>query len=210
MSHDMKISEFAALTVDYANSTQIPTVEFDRGLLTPEECRQIIDAMRTGGMEYGRVGNNNRFSTNFNYRVVKTKDVPRDEFPWLYERVREYVKKVNREKFGVELWGLMDEIIFMEYEQGKDGMPDGFFTWHRDTGASYTAHRKLSLVIGLSSADAYDGGEFQVFDGGEKTVGKLHYGDVITIPSYVQHRVTPVTEGIRNSLVVFVMGPRWK
>ena len=38
----------------------------------------------------------------------------------------------------------------------------------------------------------------------------LKYADAIFYPSYVWHRVKPVTSGIRKSLVGWVRGPQWK
>jgi PKHD-type hydroxylase len=35
-------------------------------------------------------------------------------------------------------------------------------------------------------------------------------GLVAAFPSYVLHRVTPVTRGIRKTLVVWLTGPRFK
>jgi len=33
---------------------------------------------------------------------------------------------------------------------------------------------------------------------------------VLIFPSWLQHRVRPVTRGIRHSLVSWVEGPRWR
>lgn len=35
-------------------------------------------------------------------------------------------------------------------------------------------------------------------------------GTVIIFPSYILHRVTPVTKGVRKSLAVWISGPRFK
>ena len=35
-------------------------------------------------------------------------------------------------------------------------------------------------------------------------------GSVIVFPSFHRHRVTPVTSGIRHSLVTWVEGPHWR
>jgi PKHD-type hydroxylase len=33
---------------------------------------------------------------------------------------------------------------------------------------------------------------------------------VVTFPSWVMHRVTPVTKGVRYSLIAWIVGPRWR
>jgi PKHD-type hydroxylase len=35
-------------------------------------------------------------------------------------------------------------------------------------------------------------------------------GSAIFFPSFAMHRVTPVTDGVRRSLVVWMEGPRFK
>jgi PKHD-type hydroxylase len=50
----------------------------------------------------------------------------------------------------------------------------------------------------------YEGGEFEFFD--DKRLIKEKTGTVIVFPSYIVHRVRPVTKGIRYSLVVWFCG----
>jgi hypothetical protein len=49
------------------------------------------------------------------------------------------------------------------------------------------------------------------FDGTEETYLPhiKNKGACICFPSYTYHRVTPVTSGIRKSLVVWFRGPKW-
>jgi len=72
--------------------------------------------------------------------------------------------------------------------------------------------RKISMSVILN--DNYEGGEFQTkqIDGtecNEDTV-KANAGDVIIFPSYLTHRVKPVTKGTRYSIVVWWAGPPLK
>ena len=68
--------------------------------------------------------------------------------------------------------------------------------------------RKLSITIILSDSIEYDGGEF-VFEKGGDEVFK-NQGTVIVFPSFIRHRVNPVTKGIRYSLVNWFTGPAFK
>jgi PKHD-type hydroxylase len=63
----------------------------------------------------------------------------------------------------------------------------------------------------LSDPSDYEGGRFE-FD---NTLPQLpdeafKKGSVIVFPSFHKHRVTPVTSGIRHSLVTWVEGPHWR
>jgi predicted 2-oxoglutarate/Fe(II)-dependent dioxygenase YbiX len=72
-------------------------------------------------------------------------------------------------------------------------------------------HRKLSMSIFLN--EDYDGGEFDICTGNQQNKVnsfKEYPGSAIIFPSFMCHRVRPVTKGIRKSLVVWFTGPNWK
>jgi PKHD-type hydroxylase len=52
----------------------------------------------------------------------------------------------------------------------------------------------------------YEGGDFEM-RGLKDKVPRLEEGSIIVFPSFLEHRVTPVTEGIRYSLVTWFVGP---
>ena len=89
-----------------------------------------------------------------------------------------------------------------------------FYTWHRDGGSDHLFNsgdwvRKISMTVCLN--DDYEGGELQMCSYGrtEHTIeappqGK---GTIIVFPSFMDHQVTPVTKGVRYSLVTWFTGP---
>ena len=80
--------------------------------------------------------------------------------------------------------------------------------------------RKLSMTLLLNGH--FEGGEFQFYNGGRPIddVGEItgkqiendikSQGTVIVFDSRDFHRVTPVTRGVRHSLVSWVTGPNFK
>jgi len=77
--------------------------------------------------------------------------------------------------------------------------------------------RKLSVSCLLSDPKDYKGGdlEFQIRNQDDPTIvnNTEHIrkrGSIIVFPSFVWHRVKPVTEGTRYSLVIWNLGPPWK
>jgi PKHD-type hydroxylase len=73
--------------------------------------------------------------------------------------------------------------------------------------------RKLSVVISLSDPKDYEGGdfEFQFRGSDDPTLTKIvpeikPKGSVLVFPSYIWHRVKPITKGLRYSLVAWVRG----
>jgi PKHD-type hydroxylase len=55
----------------------------------------------------------------------------------------------------------------------------------------------------------FEGGDFSTFMSKEINV-PLKRGEILIFPSFIVHRVKPVTRGIRKSLVIWVTGPGFK
>lgn len=62
----------------------------------------------------------------------------------------------------------------------------------------------------LSDSSEYEGGSFEFMEVEQPQEEAKTKGTALIFPSYLQHRVTPVTEGVRKSLVAWFSGPRWQ
>ena len=84
---------------------------------------------------------------------------------------------------------------------------DGHYDWHIDAQLPDTEgfQRKLSCSILLNDASEYEGGDLEIR--GVKIAPPKTRGTVIVFPSILEHRVLPVTEGVRYSAVCWTMGP---
>ncbi len=83
----------------------------------------------------------------------------------------------------------------------------GHYDWHLDLGVSYPlTMRKVTVAIQLSDPASYDGGDFEALYGKQIDVAPRELGAVVVFPSYVLHRVTPVTRGVRCSLNAWIHG----
>ena len=106
--------------------------------------------------------------------------------------------------------------------------PDGHYTWHKDTynlahknmvesDDIYTRQRKVSVVCNITDPSEYEGGQLEIVD---PTMGpdiedryikiKKDRGLLTVFPSFLYHRVTPITKGTRYSLVCWLKGPEFK
>jgi PKHD-type hydroxylase len=128
---------------------------------------------------------------------------------WVYDLVWNYLDIANRNSN----WNF--QIDACEAMQLARYSKDGHFKFHQD-GNGFTRFdngnkfvhgktRKLSMSIILN--DEYEGGEFEFF-GQEQVIGKR--GTIIVFPSYMMHRVKPVTKGTRYSLVTWFCGEPFK
>jgi len=131
--------------------------------------------------------------------VFWLKDTP--ETRPIQQLVTEFVKQANSQVFGYEL-AQFEPFQLATYRAENAG----FYNWHVDLGAGASANRKLSLIVPLTDPSEYEGGQFQSFFDSEPETIPMPLGRVLAFPSYMLHRVTPVTRGIRRSLAVWVCG----
>ena len=123
---------------------------------------------------------------------------------WVYDLIWDYMLTANEQA------GWKYNIVAAESCQVTRYTKDGFYGWHIDGMGSHSElqddgnTRKLSMSIILNSD--YEGGDFEM-RGLDNQVPRLEEGSIIVFPSFVEHRVTPVTEGIRYSLVSWFVGP---
>jgi PKHD-type hydroxylase len=129
---------------------------------------------------------------------------PNEVTSWVFERLAGAINHINSQFFGFELYTMEQGLQFTRYKE-----PGEHYEWHIDRGIN-TGIRKLSLSVQLSEPDEYEGGDLELWFGGEPVKANRERGMITFFPSYVMHRVTPVTKGVRYSLVCWVSGPPFK
>ncbi len=141
-------------------------------------------------------------------RSSKIKWIPHTkEWNWLYHKFQEMITEANDELWKFDIHDVIENIQYTEYH----ATDDGHYDWHQDIGPGEASLRKISLTVQLTEDSAYEGGDLEIWNGGsnhDKT--PRGSGIVIIFPSYMMHRVTPVTGGIRRSLVLWVGGEHFK
>ena len=126
---------------------------------------------------------------------------------WINGIIWHYVWNANQENFGYDITGIHGSVQYTTYS------PDEYYTWHCDDMDQFDdiGNRKLSVSVQLSDCTEYEGGEFQLKDNDNKNFfAPKAKGSIIIFDSRLQHRVKPVTSGIRKSLVAWIGGPRWR
>ena len=129
---------------------------------------------------------------------------PDDKHSWIYDTLIHYIQEANS-IWKFDLHTVIDDIQYTEYRGGGN-----HYDWHVDIGPGSISHRKVSVIVQLSDPSEYKGGELQINTGGQiKTIPQVK-GSVTIFPSYLLHRVTPVTTGLRKSLVLWAGGNHYK
>lgn len=127
------------------------------------------------------------------------------KYRWLYERLWWAAQECNRLFFNVDIASVEGNIQFARY----DSSDRGFYDWHTDF-SGFRPLRKISISVQLSRPEDYEGGDLELqFANRPERVDRAR-GTLIAFPSFVLHRVTPVTRGTRWSLVAWILGPRWR
>lgn len=138
-------------------------------------------------------------------------DVRKSRVAWLKDRrilnlLYDYVDMANKNVFNVHIYK-MANVQYTEYLASEGGHYD----WHHDVDWNRNDgfDRKLSITIQLSSPEEYEGGDF-LFNECQSPSQAKEKGTVLVFPSYLQHKVTPITKGVRKSLVAWFEGEKWK
>lgn len=185
-------------------------------LVDPGTCDRIIEHGLSLDQEAGRL----RASGELEKRKTSIAWIRED---WVYEAVEKYVYKANKDarwNFDLER---MQSLQFGVYTDG------GKYDWHFDmTGRTYDERdavspafhgllRKVSFSLQLSAPGDYEGGALELELGLPSDANRIEQpdpsrerGTLVVFPSFVPHRVTPVTSGTRYSLVGWVCGKPWR
>jgi PKHD-type hydroxylase len=148
---------------------------------------------------------------NDNYRSSEIRwiDPNNSSSKFITDMLWYFAKEANKNAFGFDIDYLPD-IQYTKYTADDSGKYD----WHCDTfwANPTTYDRKISIVIQLTDPSEYEGGEFQL----DPQYAQLpadtikQKGTVIVFPSFLNHRVTPITKGTRRSLVSWIQGPKFR
>lgn len=169
--------------------------------LNKEECEKITKIGISKNLEIGNTKNNN---------LEKSRDSQiswlssSDDLVWLYQRLTNVITELNNKFFNFDLWGIQEGLQFTNYKA-----PAGKYDSHIDRFYNGII-RKLSVTIQLSDENTYQGGDLELLFQDKPIKMKRQQGRLVIFPSFVLHRVTPVTHGERNSLVAWVTGNNFK
>lgn len=173
-----------------------------KDVFTPEELQTIIDIGNATELvkasTYGPVQNDKNRNSYVTFLF------PNELTNWIFSRLAGAINEINEAFFKFDLTGMEQGLQFTRYTA-----PGQHYDWHVDKGYM-TPSRKLSLSVQLSDPKEYRGGQFEMMFGRQPEKVKSEQGLCVFFPSYTLHRVRPVTEGTRYSLVAWISGPPFK
>jgi len=145
---------------------------------------------------------------------------------WIYKELHPYIHQANKSAGWNFEWDRSESCQFTKYKLNQ------YYDWHCDSWdkpydkpnnpEEHGKIRKLSMTCQLTDGSEYEGGElefdFKNYDPHMRDESKhlvkakeiLPKGSIIVFPSFVWHRVKPVTKGTRYSLVMWNIGYPFK
>jgi PKHD-type hydroxylase len=178
---------------------------------TDKECNRICQHYDTKELSSGTTGTGNDLDHSYRKSNVCLETHNQDN-AWIFEKLFNVIEETNEKFFQYDLLGFE----FFQYTVYNN---TEYYNYHIDTifngfeiSKDTTLCRKLSVSILLNEPNDFEGGEFDICvgDPNSPVSNKLGKGDAIFFPSYLLHRVRPITQGVRKSLVAWVLGPKWK
>ena len=181
-------------------------VETKGPIFTPKQCQLIIDKGMSLKKEEARVGMNSpKAGLDTKKRITTISWIPFKEMLEMYQDIERTMLKANGNHFGFDGMKLTEPAQFTHYREG------GFYDLHMDNdvvGKYEPPVRKISMTLLLSDPSTFEGGELEFMSKGK--TASLQQGQAIFFASWLQHRVKPVTQGERKSLVMWFGGPSFK
>lgn len=159
---------------------------------TPTECEEVR----------GEVASVSSAAVNISGEVAKHRSLRNSKISFLGDSSR-FTRKLRDALHYANARAFHFDLTSNEPAQYAEYAIDGKYDWHLDIGPGSAALRKLSASVQLSSPNDYEGGDLEIW--GTPPVDKKQ-GTLIVFPSYLLHRVHPVTRGLRRSLVVWATG----
>lgn len=163
---------------------------------------KIIEYGKSYDLENAKLANG---VENTDYRKNKSAFLAPRNYNGLYRRLTDVCMILNNEYFKFDVFGFMEGLQFTEYNA-----PGDYYDEHMDKLYSGLV-RKLTFVLQLTDSNEYDGCDLELITGGRDVAKmKRDRGTLIMFPSYILHRVTPITRGTRHSLVGWITGAPFK
>lgn len=172
------------------------------GSIPHEQCDRVVNELSSVPVRAATMGVDGE-DKNTSYRDTAVRFA--DFNYWFSDVLRGYAEVANAEcGWGYEA-DSRESVQFACYGPGQQ------YNWHVDNFplSGKPTDRKLTAVCLLNDPSEFEGGELQIRLYSEYTA-PLVKGSVIAFPSILEHRVTPVTSGIRKTATIWLSGERFK
>lgn len=170
-------------------------------VLTPEYCDFIINKYSSKINEKGKIGGELNNTINLEIRNVNNLMLPLHQDIGAHLIGNAFMANQQAWNFNINT---CNQIEYLKYDV------TGRYKAHVDMlfDQSLVLQRKLTTLAFLN--DDFKGGKLFLQLSNEKLYPLQTKGTVIVFPSYILHGVEDVTEGVRHSVVCWMLGPQFR
>jgi|TARA_R100001086_G_scaffold42598_3_gene18811 PKHD-type hydroxylase len=187
------------------------TYWYFKSVLSDEFCKKVINLAKQKQKVMATIGSGELNKKTRDSLVLFLND------PIIYKTLHPYIQTANKNAEWNFQWDSTEPVQYTEYNKKQH------YRWHQDAWdqpyvnpeepLSYGKIRKISVSCSLNDSKKYKGGKLQ-FDSSTPLKKEdiitceeiLPKGSIVVFPSFIWHRVTPVTQGTRQSLVLWNLG----
>ena len=195
---------------------RVPSLTYNfNNTVTKKNCEYLIDyCLSNYEMTTARMGKDFE-SGKVNLEERKTKvsfiDGTSQRDKDIRSMMQNFITEANDNFFHYDIVGF-EAIQFSKYEDG------GHYKWHQDyfpemMKKEYPRSRKLSVSLTLTDYNE-SGGHLEIFNGDAYSKDDIKQmnslGTAVVFDSREWHRITPIKNGVRYSLVCWSQGPHFK
>ena len=171
-------------------------------IIPAEICDSIVKSIDWDCNESGKIGGDLTKEGAENITFRDTDLVWQDQLSVAGCILKSFIDMANHVCNWNYDYKLMETVQIGRYKE------KGHYTWHRDTANPMNGlQRKLSGILLLNDPSEFEGGKLEFRD---VPSPELKKGSIIVFPSFLDHRVTPVTSGVRYTAVSWVVGPTFR
>lgn len=174
-----------------------------RGHYTPEETAAFIVEQKTKPLVKSGIYNSKYAGVDESFR--RSNQVRINSINPFIRKLATLVETTNDTFFKQSISSYCHENDFVEYDTS------GKFERHSDilwpnTVMDHTKNpiRKITSIVLLN--DEFTGGKLALWDKGERYSFPFSPGDVVMLPSYIQHKVDSIESGLRYTVVSWSYG----
>ena len=186
------------------------------GIFTKDDCEDIIEYHHTWKSKGGKITEQNPetrevISIEDEYRICTLYCPPDgikdslEGLDWLHAKLLDAITGVNQDYYKFDIEAFIEAPNLMRY----DADTGGHYNYHLDIGiAKPNCWRKLSYSLMLN--DDFEGGKLGFKTGKGVVEYEPTVGRIVIFPSYILHKVFPVTSGTRWALVGWAHGASFR
>lgn len=175
-------------------------------------CNDILKFCTSKENLKGQIGNQQNV-----YKKVRDSNITWVDELWAFHMIKPFVYEANRTAGWNFIINTLEQLQFTRYSYKSKQ----HYSWHidndifHDDEKSPAPLRKLSFTVQLSEPEEYEGGELLIDTGvTDQRINSFEKfkkkGTIIVFPSFMKHKINPITKGVRYSLVGWFGGPIFK